>query len=260
VNRIGLAGARGRMGRMLVDLIVSDVDLELASGLEHPEHPELGLELAPGVELTADARVAIEACDVWLDFSLPEAATKHAALAADCGRPLVCGTTGFTDAQKAVFADAAEKVAVVLGSNMSHGVYLLTELVRKAAAALPDLGVDVEIVEAHHKHKQDAPSGTALQLAQAVVETRGGQVMSHRQGARKPGEVGIAAIRGGDVCGAHEVMFLGPGEQLLLTHRATTREHFASGALQAVRFVQQKPAGLYTMAQVFSAGATGGRT
>ncbi len=251
--RVCLSGAGGRMGRQLTELLLAADDLQLAAALEHPDHPDLGRELAPGVALGAGPDTALSGCDVLLDFALPAAVAAHAGPAADRGLALVSGTTGLDDRQQAALRAAAERVAVVHGSNMSRGVHLLGELVRRAAAALgPEY--DVEILEAHHRHKADLPSGTAWQLARSVEQVRGGAVVTDRAGRRQPGQIGISALRGGDVVGEHQIHWLGGGEQLVLTHRATSREHFCRGALDAVRFACGRAAGLYTMADVFGAG------
>jgi len=231
-----ISGARGRMGRMLTDLVLAAEDLELCAALERPNHPELGMLLGGRVKLVDKARASIQKADVFLDFSLPEAVLEHLEFAAELEKPMVTGTTGFTAEQQKKIQEAAGRVALVFASNMSRGVHTLTRLTKLAAQALPDH--DAEIVEIHHKNKVDSPSGTALQLAQ-TVESAGGRA------------AGLASVRGGDVVGEHQVMFLGPGEQIILTHRATTREHFCQGALAAVRFVASREPGLYTMADVF---------
>lgn len=231
-----LSGARGRMGRMLTELVLAADDLELSAALERPGHPELGMLLGGRIKLSDKTKAAIEKADVLLDFSLPEAVLEHLRLGVELKKPVVTGTTGFTPEQQEQIQAAAGSVAVVWASNMSRGVYTLSRLTELAAQSLPDH--QAGIVEIHHKKKVDAPSGTALQLAR-TIETAGGH------------QVEIASVRGGDVVGEHQVMFLGPGEQIILTHRATTREHFCRGAIAAVRFVAGRAPGLYTMADVF---------
>ncbi len=248
--RVCLSGARGRMGRALVDLFPGEADLQLAAALERPGHPELGLKIAPGVTLVAEARAAIEGCDVLLDFSLPSGVLEHAALCADANRPLVTGTTGFDEAGQHALREAARRIPVVWSANMSRGVHVLAELTRRAARLL-GAEYDTEIFEIHHRHKADAPSGTARLLAAGIREARGGEARYARQEKRAPGEIGLISARGGDVVGEHQVMFLGGGEQLLLIHRASSREHFARGALEAVRWIAGRKAGLYGMADVF---------
>jgi 4-hydroxy-tetrahydrodipicolinate reductase len=224
------------MGRMLTELVLAAEDLELSAALERPGHPELGMLLGGRVKLGDKARAGIQKSDVLLDFSLPEAVIEHLQIAVEQKKPVVTGTTGFTPQQKNKIEAASGTVAVVLASNMSRGVYTLSRLTELAAQALPDH--EAAIVETHHKKKVDAPSGTALQLA-ATVESAGGH------------QVEISSVRGGDVVGEHQVMFLGPGEQIILTHRATTREHFCRGAIAAVGFVAGRAPGLYSMADVF---------
>jgi 4-hydroxy-tetrahydrodipicolinate reductase len=237
------------MGRMLTDLVLSAEDLELSAALERPGHSELGILLGGRVKLSDRARAGIRRADVLLDFSLPDAVLDHLEIAVELEKPVVTGTTGFTPDQQKKIETASDRVPLVLGSNMSRGIYTLNRLTRQAARALPDH--DVEIVEAHHKDKADSPSGTALQLAKTVESAGGRQGRVYgRRGRRKEREVGLSAVRGGDVVGEHQVMFLGPGEQIILTHRATTREHFCRGALAAVRFVTTRAPGLYTMADV----------
>lgn len=245
-----VSGARGRMGRMLTELVLAAEDLELSSALERPGHPELGILLGGRVKLSDKARAGVQKADVLLDFSLPDAVLDHLQTAVEFGKPVVTGTTGFTPDQLEKIEAASGRIPVVRASNMSRGVYTLARLTGLAARALPDH--DVEIVETHHRAKADSPSGTALQLAE-TVESAGGRAgrVYGRSGKRREREVGIAALRGGDVVGEHQVMFLGPGEQIVLTHRATTREHFCRGALAAVRFVASHGPGLFTMTDVF---------
>jgi 4-hydroxy-tetrahydrodipicolinate reductase len=231
-----VSGARGRMGRMLTDLVLAAEDLELCAALERPGHPELGMLLGGRIKLSDKAQAGIQKSNVLLDFSLPEAVLEHLEFAVEQKKPVVTGTTGFTPEQKKKIEAAASEVAVVFASNMSRGVYTLSRLTELAAKTLLDH--EAAIVEIHHNKKVDAPSGTALQLA-ATVESAGGH------------QVEISAVRGGDVVGEHQVMFLGPGEQIILTHRATTREHFCQGAVAAVRFVAGRAPGLYSMADVF---------
>lgn len=245
-----LSGAGGRMGTMLAGLLARAPDLRLAAALERAGHPGLGGAIAPGVVLADDARTALAGAGVLLDFSTADAAAGSIRLAAEAGVAVVCGVTGFSPEQEQVLDQAASRVAVVRGSNMSRGIHLLTRLAEQAAGQLA--GYDAEVFEIHHRHKADAPSGTALQLAAAIRDRRGrGAIARGRTGKRQEDEVGVAAARGGDVVGEHQVMFLGGGEQIVLTHRATSREHFCRGALDAVRFAAGRGPGLYTMADVF---------
>jgi len=250
VIRVCLAGARGRMGRMLGELLAQSEDLSLISALEREGHPELGAPLGAGVLLGSDAGEAIARADVLLDFSAPASALEHLALTAEAGKSAVCGVTGFTAEQQQAVQRVARRIALLVSSNMSRGVYQLGQLVEQAARALP--GFDAEILDIHHRNKADSPSGTALLLAAALEAARAeSRPIYGRKAQRQGGEVGIAALRGGDVVGEHQVFFLGPGEEIILTHRATSREHFCRGALDAVRFVSGKAPGLYGMHHVF---------
>jgi 4-hydroxy-tetrahydrodipicolinate reductase len=252
--RVCLSGARGRMGQLLAGFLQRADDLSLGAALERSGHPDLGLDLGGGVRLGDEPRAALEASDALLDFGPPASVLEHAELAARLGRPVVTGTTGFDASQMAALRALGSRVAVLQSANMSRGVFLLTDLARQAAALLgPEY--DAEILELHHRGKADAPSGTALRLAEALAEASGrGPSRAARPGARQPGEVGLASIRGGDVVGEHQIMFLGPGEQLVLIHRAGSREHFCRGALDAVRFLVRARPGFYGMGDVFGAG------
>jgi 4-hydroxy-tetrahydrodipicolinate reductase len=251
VIRVCLAGARGRMGRLLGGMLAGqDPDLRLVSALERPGHPELGSPIPPGVALTDDARQAIAAADVLLDFSLPEGTLQHLELAASLGVAAVTGTTGFDAAQQARLRALSARIPLVWSANMSRGVHVLRALARQAAAMLRE--ADAEVFEIHHRHKADAPSGTARLLADDIRGARGGgEAVVARAGLRARGEVGLASARGGDVVGEHQVMFLSEGEQLVIVHRAGSREHFCRGALAAVRFVRGKAPGMYAMDAVF---------
>jgi len=235
-RRVLVVGALGRMGICVRAALAEEPSLRLGAALESPGHPRLGETLEEGVVLGDDPRPALAVCEVAIDFSLPAATLATLRAAAAAGVAYVTGTTGFSAEQDESLNQAARKIALVVASNMSRGVYTLSRLTELAAQALPDH--EAAIVEIHHNKKVDAPSGTALQLA-ATVESAGGH------------QVEISAVRGGDVVGEHQVMFLGPGEQIILTHRATTREHFCRGAVAAVRFVAGAAPGLYSMADVF---------
>jgi 4-hydroxy-tetrahydrodipicolinate reductase len=235
---------------MLVELISAADDMLLASMVERTGHPDFGKKFFD-VTLDSNLQEALTGVDVLLDFSLPDSVVEHARLAAEKKIPQVTGVTGFSSEQWVEINQVASKIPVVCSSNMSKGVFVLTKLVAKAAELLGS-AYDAEIVEIHHRNKIDSPSGTALQLATAIETQRGGRTVYERQGKREPGEIGLSAVRGGDVVGEHQVLFLGPGEQIILNHRATTREHFCRGALDAVRFVIGRPCGLYGMQDVFS--------
>jgi 4-hydroxy-tetrahydrodipicolinate reductase len=250
VIRVCLSGARGRMGCLLAELLREQPDLALVSAIERMGHPDLGCALSDEVRLTDHVKTAVGAADVVLDFSLPEAVLSHLELAANLGKPMVTGTTGFSKEQEAQLKKHSKKIPVVWSANMSRGVHVLRNLVRQAASALA--GYDLEILEIHHRGKVDAPSGTARLLAEDAASARGKKEVQLRlSGAREVGQIGMAALRGGDVVGEHQVMFLGFGEQIVLTHRATSREHFCRGALDAIRFISGRSPGFYTMKDVF---------
>ncbi len=258
--KIAVNGAAGAMGRRVVGVVAGADDCRLVAALERSGHPELGRDAGMvagqgelGVPIAEE--LAVEA-DVLIDFSSPEATVARARECADAGTAVVVGTTGLSDDQLAELSGhLAERVPVLIASNMSVGINLLFRLIQRVARALP-AGYDVEIVEAHHRRKKDAPSGTALEMARQLCDAldRPEDVLLYgRRGAvgpRKPSEIGIHSVRGGDIVGDHTVIFAGEGERLELTHRAGSRDIFARGALQAARFLVGKPAGLYSMADV----------
>jgi len=266
--RIGVNGAAGRMGRRLVALIAAEPDLELGAALEEQGHEALGRDAgeASGVgPLGVAVASALETQpDVLIDFSSPGSAAARAAECARQGVALVVGTTGLSDEQVGALGDAARQVPCVFAPNMSVGVNVLAGLVRAAAAALgPDF--DVEVIEAHHRFKQDAPSGTALKLARAAAEALGRDldaVSVHgrqgRPGERSAKEIGIHAVRAGDIVGEHTVLFGALGEHVELRHSAHSRDTFARGALRAARFVAGKEPGLYSMEDVLGLRAGAG--
>jgi 4-hydroxy-tetrahydrodipicolinate reductase len=237
--RVAVAGALGRMGLEVVRLVDEAQDLSLAGTWD----------ARGGTDLAA----ALAGADVIVDFTSPEGTKALAAAAAARGVALVSGTTGLGADAKAALAEAARRIPVMHSANMSVGVAVLADLVTEAVRRLGD-AFDVEIVEMHHRHKVDAPSGTALRLADAVSAARSGTERVHgRSGAagpRRPAEVAIVALRGGDVVGDHTVILAGPGERIELTHRASSRETFARGALRAARWIVGRPPSLYGMADV----------
>ncbi|MQP65666.1 4-hydroxy-tetrahydrodipicolinate reductase [Niveispirillum sp. SYP-B3756] len=261
--RIGIVGGAGRMGQMLIREVLGSKGAILAGATERPGNPALGRDLGTlvgldeaGVVLTDDAAALFAAADAVIDFTAPAATLAHADLAVAHGTALIVGTTGLSAEDHARLAQAAAKAPLVVSANFSLGVTLLAGLVRKVAATLgPDW--DIEIVEMHHKHKVDAPSGTALALGRAAAEGRGvdlatvkDAVRDGHTGARKPGDIGFATLRGGDVVGDHTVMFATEAERLELSHKAGSRAIFARGAVRAALWVAGKPAGLYNMDDV----------
>ena len=258
--RIALYGALGRMGLAITEAALECADVVLAAAVERPGHPGLGLPVSAGdgMELTVtdDAAAAAAAADVLVSFAEPAASVSHAELGANASAGVVIGTTGLSAEEHTAVADAAERVPIVLAPNMSVGVNVLTWLAGRAASAFGP-GYDVEIIEAHHRHKADAPSGTALRLAETIAGARGLDLASSvvygrrgRTGERAPGQIGIHAVRAGDLAGEHRVLFGGEGECFELVHRSSSRAAYARGTLDAVRFVHGRAPGLYDMFDV----------
>jgi 4-hydroxy-tetrahydrodipicolinate reductase len=253
--KVGVVGCTGRVGQILIEELQSEnwkkAGLELAGGTSRTT-----IDSVHGFFITDDPEELFQKADVVIDFTLPEGTRKHAALAAKHKKALIVGTTGLSAADEKALQDAAKNTAIVYAANMSVGVNMLMALVEQAAQRLSD-GWDIEIFESHHKHKVDAPSGTALALGKAAAKGRNGNLDQladynrHGQtGARQNGKIGFSVARGGDVVGEHTVFFFGDGERLELTHRATNRALFASGALRAALWTKGKPAGLYSMRDV----------
>ena len=263
-HQIAVAGASGRMGHMLVGAVLASEDCALAGALDMASSPAIGTDAAAflgrsnTVAVTADLRAGLAHASVLIDFTRPEATLAHAKLCAELGVKLVIGTTGFSDAQKAEIALAAEKTAIVMAPNMSVGVNVTLKLLEMAAKALAT-GYDIEIIETHHRHKVDAPSGTALKMGEVVAQALGRDLKGHAvfaregiTGVRDPSAIGFSAIRGGDIVGDHTVMFAGIGERIEITHKSSNREGYAHGALRAVRFLADKQTGLYDMFDVLN--------
>jgi len=262
--RVAVNGACGAMGKRVITAVVASDDCELVCALERDDHPSIGIDAGAiagvgnlGVDVTSALR---DEPEVLIDFSAPHGTMRRAAECAENGVGLVIGTTGLSREQaEQIENEIAALVPVLTASNMSLGVNLLFRVAEWVAAALPE-GYDVEIVEAHHRRKKDAPSGTARELGRWVCKGLGRDtdVLTARGhgmvGPRDPDEIAIHAVRGGDIVGEHTVMFAGDGERLELTHRAASRDLFAKGALQAARFVHNQPAGLYSMQDVIAPG------
>ena len=260
--RLAIAGAGGRMGRMLIEAVLAAPDCRLTAALDLPGSPALGQDAgafagrATGVVVTADTRAGLAAADVLIDFTRPEGTLAHLALCAELGVRAVVGTTGFTPEQKAQIATAAQRVGVVFAPNMSVGVNVMLRLLEQAARALGG-DYDVEVIEAHHKHKVDAPSGTALAMGEAVARARGVDLSTHgvftrhgHTGERAGGSIGFATVRGGDIVGEHTVLFAGTGERIEISHKSSSRANYAEGSLRAARFVAGRGPGLYGMGDV----------
>jgi 4-hydroxy-tetrahydrodipicolinate reductase len=242
------------MGERVRAALAETEDLVLGAALESAGHPGLGTPLEAGVAASSDLAKALASCEVAIDFSVPASSLAWLRAAAQAGVPSVVGTTGFGDEERAEIAALAKRAPLVVAANFSVAVNVLVDLVERAARLLGP-GFDAEIVELHHAAKRDAPSGTALRLARAVAEGRGGDARlvlerAGETGARPGNVVGIQALRGGDAPGEHSVLFLGTGERIELVHRAATRDHFARGAVHAARWLLGRPPGLYGMEQV----------
>ncbi|SPJ23368.1 4-hydroxy-tetrahydrodipicolinate reductase [Palleronia abyssalis] len=260
--KIAVTGVSGRMGRMLVDAVSETEDATLHGAIERSGHDWVGRDLGEilpagsGVTVTDDPAKGIAGADAVIDFTAPDATVALAKSAAEAGVAHVIGTTGFDDSHIAQLDACADRIAIVRAGNMSLGVNLLTQLVRQVAASL-GVEYDIEVVEAHHRHKVDAPSGTALMLGEAAAEGRGISLsgMADRArdgitGPREAGHIGFHAIRGGDIIGAHDVIFAGPGETITISHAATDRQLFAKGALRAALWTVGKAPGHYDMLDV----------
>jgi 4-hydroxy-tetrahydrodipicolinate reductase len=262
-TEIVLAGAAGRMGTRIAALLREAADLRLAAALEAAGHPTLGADAGEvagvgrlGVAITDDAKAALAGGRVLVEFSVPEASLAHLRLVAEAGARAVIGTTGFSPAQREEIATLARRAPIMLAPNMSVGVTVALRILAQMARALGE-EYDVEITEIHHRFKKDAPSGTALRMAEVVAEALGRDLdraaVYGRQGLpgeRPRGEIGIFSLRSGDVVGEHTVSFGSLGERIELTHRAHSRDTFARGALRAARWIAGRPAGLYTMEHV----------
>ncbi len=262
--KVVIAGCSGRMGHVLLECVFADADLLLIGALDRAENPQLGrdageqLGKVSGVKVTDDISVALKGADVLVDFTRPEASMQYLASCEKANVQMIIGTTGFSADQKLAIETAAKKIAIVFAPNMSVGVTLLINLVQSAAKILNE-GYDIEIVEAHHRHKVDAPSGTALRLGEAAASALGRNLeecaVYGREGVtgeRDPSTIGFATVRGGDVVGDHTVLFAGIGERVELTHKASSRATFALGALRAAKFLNGKTSGLFDMQDVLN--------
>jgi 4-hydroxy-tetrahydrodipicolinate reductase len=261
--KIAVVGASGRMGQMLVRRIAATEGVTLTGASESPTSNALGRDAGEiagletcGVKITGDSAAAIAAANTVIDFTIPAATVAHAKIAAEKGVAMVIGTTGLDPAQTASIHEAAKKVPIMWAANMALGVNILLALVEKTASML-DPSYDIEVLEMHHRHKIDAPSGTALALGRAAAAGREVQLekvwrksRDGHTGARPAGEIGFATLRGGEEVGVHTVMFAAAGERLELNHRSFSRETYAAGAVRAAQWLAGKPPGLYGMKDV----------
>lgn len=261
-HRVCIAGASGRMGRMLIDAVLDADDCTLSGALDVPGSPAVGQDAGgfagknTGVLIADAADRALPGSHVLIDFTRPEGTMLHLQACVSHGVGLVIGTTGFSDTQKAEIAEAAQRIPIVMAPNMSVGVNVTLKLLEMAAKAL-STGYDIEIIEAHHRHKVDAPSGTALKMGEVIAGALGRDLRDcavyAREGVtgeRDPSSIGFATIRGGDIVGDHTVLFAGTGERIEITHKSSSRATYAQGSLRAVRFLAGRPHGLFDMFDV----------
>ncbi|MDA0237190.1 MAG: 4-hydroxy-tetrahydrodipicolinate reductase [Proteobacteria bacterium] len=260
--KIAVCGASGKMGRALIGAIRDDDALNLSGALELPGNPHLGkdagalLGFVSGVNISSDIAFVADGAEVLIDFTRPEGTLRHLEACVSNKTALVIGTTGFSDQEKAAIKRGAETIAIVMAPNMSVGVNVLLRLLKTAAQAL-DEGYDIEIVEAHHKHKVDAPSGTALRMGEVIAESLGRDLSdcavygrAGTTGERNQKAIGFSAVRAGDIVGEHTAIFAGTGERIEITHKASDRSNFAVGAIRAAKFLSGKSRGLFDMEDV----------
>jgi len=259
--KLAIAGASGRMGQTLIEAALTQPDLSISAALDRADSPMLGRDCAETMGRSTGARVtselsALAGADVLIDFTRPEATLRHLDACVAANVKMVIGTTGFDDAGKQAIREAAESIAIVFAPNMSVGVNATFRLLEVAARILAS-GYDVEIIETHHRHKVDAPSGTALKMGEVVAAALGRPLAElavyareGHTGERRAGSIGFASIRGGDIVGDHTVMFAGAGERIEITHRSGSRSSYANGGLRAARFLADKATGLYDMFDV----------
>ena len=261
--RVAIVGAAGRMGRNLIQAVHDADGMQLGAAIERPESSLLGAdagELAAlgrlGVNLVDDLQQVVDEFDVLIDFTAPAATMQHVAICRAAGKAIVIGTTGLSDAEKAVLKDAAADIGIMFAPNMSVGVNLCFKLLDIAARVLGD-DVDIEVIEAHHRHKVDAPSGTALRMGEVVAEALGRDLAQCAvygregiTGERERNSIGFETIRAGDIVGDHTVLFAAMGERVEITHKASSRMTFANGAVRAAGWIMQQGKGLYDMQDV----------
>ena len=257
--KIAVAGASGRMGRMLIEAITADDQATLAGALDLPGSPVLGTDAAAflgqpaGIPIESDLAKGLTNAEYLIDFTRPEGTLAHLGVCRQLGVNMVIGTTGFDEAGKAAIAEAAKTIGVVFAPNMSVGVNATLKLLDMAARIL-NSGYDVEVFEAHHHHKVDAPSGTALKMGETIAQAWGKPLdniatwtREGHTGPRETGTIGFSVVRGGDIVGDHTVMFAGTGERVEITHRSSSRATYAQGALRAAHFLMARPHGQFDM-------------
>ena len=268
LHAVAVAGASGRMGHMLIEAISQSDDCRLSGALDMPGSAAVGsdasasLGKASGVLVTADLKAGLQNSHYLIDFTRPEGTLAHLKVCQALGVKAVIGTTGFSDAEKAEIKAISKDIAIVMAPNMSVGVNVTLKLLEMAAKAMAT-GYDIEIIEAHHRHKVDAPSGTALKMGEVIADALGRDLKEcavyAREGVtgeRDPSSIGFATIRGGDIVGDHTVLFAGTGERIEITHKSSSRATYAQGSLRAVRFLAGQKTGLFDMFDVLSLRST----
>lgn len=263
-HNVAIAGASGRMGQMLIEAVLATDDCQLAGALDIATSPGIGVDATAflgrtsGVLIQSDLTQGLQGADVLIDFTRPEGTLAHLRFCRELGVNAVIGTTGFTDAQKEEIAAASKDIAIMMAPNMSVGVNVTLKLLEMAAKAL-STGYDIEIIEAHHRHKVDAPSGTALKMGEVIAGALGRDLKDcavyAREGVtgeRDPSSIGFATIRGGDIVGDHTVLFAGTGERIEITHKSSSRATYAQGSLRATRFLAGRKSGLFDMFDVLN--------
>ena len=260
--KVAIAGASGRMGQMLIEAVLATDDCQLAGALDIATSPGIGVDAtaflgrASGVLIQSELTKGLQNAGVLIDFTRPEGTLAHLRVCRELGVNAVIGTTGFTDVQKEEIAAASKDIAIMMAPNMSVGVNVTLKLLEMAAKAL-STGYDIEIIEAHHRHKVDAPSGTALKMGEVIAGALGRDLKDcavyAREGVtgeRDPSSIGFATIRGGDIVGDHTVLFAGTGERIEISHKSSSRATYAQGSLRAVRFLAGRSSGLFDMFDV----------
>ena len=263
-HNVAIAGASGRMGHMLIEAVLAADDCQLTGALDVAGSPGIGADATAflgrtsGVSITPDLHGGLNNARTLIDFTRPEGTLAHLKVCRELGVNAVIGTTGFSDAQKAEIAAASKDIAIMMAPNMSVGVNVTLKLLEMAAKAL-STGYDIEIIEAHHRHKVDAPSGTALKMGEVIADALGRDLKDcavyAREGVtgeRDPSSIGFATIRGGDIVGDHTVLFAGTGERIEITHKSSSRATYAQGSLRAARFLAGRTSGLFDMFDVLS--------
>lgn len=260
--KIAIAGATGRMGKMLIETILNSADAQLVGALEHSGSDKIGedagafLGKKTGIMITEDIASALSHAEFLIDFTRPEGTMAHLAVAQKTGSKMIIGTTGFSAQQIEELKSASTQLAIVFAPNMSVGVNVTLKLLEVAAKMLSE-GYDIEVIEAHHRHKVDAPSGTALRMGEVIAGAMGQKLndvavyaREGHTGERKQGSIGFATIRGGDIVGDHTVLFAGEGERIEISHKSSSRQSYAEGSLRAARFLKTQQTGLFDMQDV----------